>query len=351
MAQEWHIDGPKVLDIGDEHERVTRLVVALVAGRVDVVTHDDSPTARVEVTEIEGLPLQVRWNGGKLTVTHGTELDKKVLDLIKRTLDTVARNKVVVSISVPVETRTTVSTVSATALVSGVREAVKANTVSGSMTLSDLVGDLDLNTVSGDVECTDIVGPVKVNAVSGTVTIQSGHLPRVKITTVSGDIALDLTSGTSDISSNSVSGDVTVRAPLTGYDVEANTASGQVVVDGHKVGRHGRAQARSGGNGGHSHRYYGHDQGGHLHEGDGALKIKANALSGSIVVLRATPQDGPTPQDRPASQDALPPHALAPHAPAPDAPTQHIPRDPTTPMPSHPQDHPEGWGDDRPAVG
>ena len=55
-AQEWRIEGPRVLDIGGEGERVERLEVGIVAGRVDVVTHDDSPTARVEVTEVEGLP-------------------------------------------------------------------------------------------------------------------------------------------------------------------------------------------------------------------------------------------------------------------------------------------------------
>ena len=316
MAQEWQIDGPRTLDVGDEHERVTKLVVGLVGGRVDVVTHDDSPTARIEVTEIDGVPLLVRWNGGKLTVTHGKDSDKNVLDMIRRTLENFTRNKVVVSISVPAETRTTVGTVSATALISGIREEVTANTVSGSMTLSDLVGDLDLNTVSGDVACTDAVGSLKVNAVSGSVTIQSGNLPRVRITTVSGDIGLDLTSGTSDISSNSVSGDVTVRAPLTGFDVEGNTVSGRVVVDGRKVSRGGQ---------------HGKDRGGRIREGDGALKIRANAVSGNVVVLRAGSTTG--------IQDAV-----VEDRPVPAGPT---PQD----SPPHPQDHPAGWGDGRPVVG
>ena len=57
MAQEWQIDGPKVLDIGDEFETVSKLKIGLVAGRVDIVTHDDSPTARLEVHEVEGRPL------------------------------------------------------------------------------------------------------------------------------------------------------------------------------------------------------------------------------------------------------------------------------------------------------
>ncbi len=213
QARQWRIEGPKVLDIGDEHERVMRLTVAVVGGRVDVVTHDDSPTARVEVTEVEGLPLVVSWDGGTLRVTHGKDSDKNVLDMLRRTFESVGRSTVRVSISVPVETRTAVSTVTAAALVSGVRAGVKANTVSGTLTLSDLHGDLDLNTVSGNVECHGLSGPLTVNAISGAVTVQGSDLPTVRINTVSGDIVLDLRTAHSNVRSNSVSGDVTVRAP------------------------------------------------------------------------------------------------------------------------------------------
>ena len=251
---------------------------------VDVVTHDDSPTARVEVTEVEGLPLVVSLDGGTLKVTHGKDSDENVLNMLRRTFESIGRTRVRVSISVPLETRTAVSTVTAAALVSGVRAGVKANTVSGTLTLSDLHGDLDLNTVSGNVECHGLEGPLTVNAVSGTVTVQGSDLPTVRINTVSGDIALDLTTARSHVKSNSVSGDVTVRAPLTGFDVVGNTASGQVVVDGRQVTR----------DGGH-----GYAKGGHIREGDGALEIKANAVSGNIVVLRAGARGESGPQDAP----------------------------------------------------
>lgn len=120
VAQEWSIDGPRVLDIGDEHEQVTSLQVGVVAGRVDVVTHDDSPTARVEVTQVEGLPVRVRWDDGTLRVIHGKDDDANILDMLKRTFETFGRNRAVISISVPVATRASVSTVSAAAVVSGV---------------------------------------------------------------------------------------------------------------------------------------------------------------------------------------------------------------------------------------
>jgi len=353
MTQEWQIDGPKFLDIGDENERVRDLKVGVVGGRVDVVTHDDSPTARIEVTEVEGVPLLVTWEGatGTLKVTHGKDSDKNLLDMVKRTFENFSRNRVRVSISVPAETRTNVSTVSAEALVSGIRGTVKANTVSGTVTLSDLQGELDLNTVSGNVECNQLAGPLAVNAVSGAVTVQDSDLPRVKINTVSGDITLDLTTSRSQVKSNSVSGDVTVRAPLTGFDVVGNTASGQVVVDGRQLSRGGQ---------------HGHDKGGRLREGDGALEIKANAVSGNIVVLRAAargagrtgPQDNPPTGGAPADSAAT--TQLPQYGPG-ATPTTQLPRGPgTTPLPqdARPGEHPSDrssesspWGDDRPAVG
>ena len=307
-AQEWSIDGPRVLDIGDEHEQVTNLQVGIVAGRVDVVTHDDSPTARVEVTQVEGLPVRVRWDGRTLRVIHGKDDDAHLLDMLKRTFETFGRNRAVISISVPVATTASVSTVSAAAVVSGVRAKVSVNTVSGSVTINDVVGAIDLNTVSGAVDGDGLDGPTSINTVSGTVTLQGSRLPSVDANTVSGDIALDLTAGAARIQSNSVSGDVTVRAPLGGFHVEGRTATGHVVVDG-------RTLPRSGHNG-----FGGHGRGGRLTEGDGALKIEANAVSGSIVVLRST-GDGPghsTPQDRPAT-----PATTAPTGPAPqDSPPE-----------------------------
>ena len=321
-AQEWSIDGPRVLDIGDEHEQVKNLQVGIVAGRVDVVTHDDSPTARVEVTQVEGLPVRVRWNGGTLRVIHGKDDDDNILEMLKRTFESFGRNRAVISISVPVATQASVSTVSAAAVVSGVHEKVTVNTVSGTVTINDVVGAIDLNTVSGAVDGDDLDGPTSVNTVSGTVTLQGSRLPSVDANTVSGDIALDLTSGRARIQSNSVSGDVTVRAPLDGFDVEGHTATGQVIVDGRTLPKAGR-----GGFGGHG-------RGGRLSEGDGALKVQANAVSGSIVVLRSTGSTGSTgptgptgsdgPQDRPATpspapQDS-PPEAYRPFAPPSEQP-------------------------------
>jgi hypothetical protein len=271
MATEWQIDGPRVLDIGDENETVNRLKLALVAGRVDIVTHDDSPTARLEVHEVDGKPLLVTWDGSTLKVDHVKDKDGTIWDSVKLLGIDKGRRSARVSISVPASADVNASTVSAEALINGVRAKVKANTVSGSLTLDDIVGDVNANTVSGDIECHTLTGDFKGNSVSGALTVQASRLGQIRLNTVSGDITLDLTDGRAQIQSNSVSGDVTVRIPRGGgYDVAAHTAMGHVVIDGQSM--NGSAP---------------YQRGGQLTDGDKALVIKANSVSGNVVVLRA----------------------------------------------------------------
>src|SRR6478609_119573 len=242
MAEKWEIEGPKVLDIGGEGETVLALKVGLVGGRVDIVTHDDSATARLEVHEVVGRPLQVTWTGSTLRVSHVKDDDGNLFETLKRRFASFGDKQLSarVSLSVPSTTEVGVSTISAEALVNGVRAEVRANTVSGVLTLDDITGDVKANTVSGDIEC---------------------H---------------GLTSGTARISSNSVSGDVTVRIPPGGgFDVTARTASGQVVIDGRKVTIPGSNRP-----------------GGQMSDGDKALGVKAHSVSGNVVVLRARSGQG-----------------------------------------------------------
>ena len=287
MTQEWQIDGPKVLDIGDEHETVRKLQLGLVAGRVDIVTHDDSPTARLEVYEVEGgAPLLVTWDGSTLKISHVKDKNGSLWDGVRLMATDKGKRRARVSISVPATTRINASTVSAEALINGVRATVKANTVTGVITLDDITGNVDANTVSGDIECHGLEGDFNGNSISGALTVQASRLGQIRLNTISGDITLDLTDGRAQIQSNSVSGDVTVRIPPGGgYDVTARTATGHVVIDGQSM--NGSAP---------------YQRGGQLSVGDKALAIKANSVSGNVVVLRATDiQD-----TKPDVQDAAP---------------------------------------------
>lgn len=297
MTQEWQIDEPKVLDIGNENETVGKLKLGLVAGRVDIVTHDDSPTARLEVHEVAGQPLMVSWDGWTLKVSHVKDKDGSLWESVKSLGQDLGKRSARISLSVPATTHINASTVSAEALVNGTRGSVKANTVTGSLTLDDIVGDVDANTVGGDIECHALEGDLKANSISGELTVMASHLNNIKLNTVSGNFTLDLTDGHAQIQSNSVSGDITVRIPRGGgFDVTAHTAAGQVVIDGQSM--HGNAQ---------------HQRGGMLSEGDKALVIKANSVSGNIVVLRKNDiQDTSRIQDTPVHiQDTVPDSEIA----------------------------------------
>jgi len=271
MAEHWQIDEPKVIDVGTQDEVVTALSVALVGGHVDIVTHEDSPTARLEVHEVSGRPLEVTWNGTKLKITHVQDKDGNIWEALKSFSNSETRLSARISISVPTSARVSVGTVSAQALVNGVRAAVRGNTVTGSLTLDDIVGDVRANTVSGEIECHALAGDLSANTVSGAITVSASTLAGIKLNTLSGGITVDLLNGAATIGSNSVSGDVTVRVPSGhGYDVTAHTASGDIVIDGISM-RGERGQ-----------------RGGQLRDGDGALAIKANSVSGNVVVLRSS---------------------------------------------------------------
>jgi hypothetical protein len=270
MTQDWQIDGPKVLDIGGEFETVKKLSLGLVAGRVDIVTHDDSPTARLEVHEVDGPPLLVTWDGATVKVSHVKDKNGNLWESVKSFGQDMGRRSARLSVSVPATTQISASTVSADTLVNGIRARVKANTVTGAITLDDITGDVEAASVSGDIECHALSGDFKGNTVSGELTVQASRLDQISLNTVSADVTLDLTDGRARIQSNSVSGDVTVRIPRGGgFDVSARTAVGQVVIDGQSM--HGNAA---------------HQRGGVLNEGDKALVIKATSVSGNVVVLR-----------------------------------------------------------------
>lgn len=272
MAQQWEIDGPKVLDIGGEGERVDRLTVALVGGHIDVVTHD-SPTAQVEVQEVVGPPLKVTWNGHKLEISHVKHSGGNLWEALKGFGGSM-QIKARVSVAIPNDARTDINTVSAGTVVSGIHARTSLNTVSGDVTADDIDGRMEINGVSGTFEGHQLRGRLEANTVSGSITVHDSFLDPIELNGVSGDITLDLTNNSTRVESNTVSGDVTVRVPSGGgYRVNVSTMSGAAIVDGVKLG-------------GKWHR------GGEARDGDESLRLEASSVSGDVVVLRAA-QGGP----------------------------------------------------------
>ncbi len=305
MARQWLLDTPQVLDLAPEGGRVRSVVVALVAGEVSVVADERLPSGRVEVGQVEGLPLRVSWDGRTLKVLHGKRSEQTVVDVLKRLAQSLSGNRATVTIRVPPGAKAVVSTVSAPTTIAGLQRPVTVNTVSGALTLRDLAGKVSVNTVTGAVQCTRLHGEARLVTVSAPVTVQSSDLTSAKLNTVGGPVTLELTNGRAQVSANTVSGDVTVRAPFTGYAVTANTAGGHVVVDGQPLQR-----TASGGTGPSAPGSSG--TGWALHAGDESFAVHANVGSATVTVVR-TPGSGSGPQDaaypepsEPGLQDAPP---------------------------------------------
>jgi len=264
MSEEsWVVTGPQVIDVDEARS----LRVQLVAGRVDVVTHD-LPGVRIEVHSVDGRPLEVSLVGGELRVGYPFTLGgwEGFLEKFRNFRD---KDRVDVSIAVPRDLPTRVGTVSADGLLAGLEAAASVSTVSGSLVVDGTRGTLGADTVSGEVAVRDHHGDLTINTVSGEMAA-SGALTRVQANTVSGELSLDVTAGSTSIDASSVSGDVTVRLPAgEGVHVTAHALGGRLVVDGQEHGAGMMPGRRV-----------------DLTTGDGSSRVCANTVSGHVTLLR-----------------------------------------------------------------
>jgi hypothetical protein len=219
----WKISEPRQIDF---EEPVDELHVRIVNGTVNVVGSDETAT-RVEISRLEGPPLQVRREGGKLVVAYEDLPWKGFLKWLDRKG---WRRDVEVSVSVPARARLSVGVVGASAVVSGVRGRTDLRGVSGDATLVGLSGPVFTETVSGSVEAQRLSGGLRFHSVSGDLTFIDGSGSPIKADSVSGAMILDLRSGAgepSEIRLSSVSGELAIRLPEDAdTEVDAKTTSG-----------------------------------------------------------------------------------------------------------------------------
>jgi hypothetical protein len=232
MAQEkWLLEGPKTIDI----ERVGRLKVALVAGQIDIIGHDE-PGARVEVHSVSGRDLKVSIEGDTLEIDHPQLRWDNFLDVFTWSKGS-ARAEV--SVMVPRAVALRFGAVSATALISGLESDLNVSTVSGDVILDGVHGDLNYTTVGGELSARDHVGKISAKTVSGDVTV-SGEVTAVTTETVNGDVLLDITGVPDELRVSTVSGGVTVRldeATPAAYTI--NRVGGRLQLDDHEFTRGG----------------------------------------------------------------------------------------------------------------
>ncbi|WP_392672511.1 DUF4097 domain-containing protein [Streptomyces sp. LN785] len=267
----WTVAEPQKLTFD---EPVTALSVRIVNGTVNVVGTDE-PTARLEVSAVEGPPLIVTQQDGVLTVAY----EGLPWNGFLKWFDPKGWHRsAVVSLAVPAGSAVEVGVVGAGAVVSGIRGRTDVRGVSGDSTLVGLTGPVLAETVSGGVEAQAVNGALRFKSVSGDLTVIEGAGALVRAESVSGNMVLDLdpTGEPTDIRLTTVSGEVAIRLPHPAdATVEANTASGSVsngFEDLRVSGQWGAKKIT-----------------GTLGAGTG--KLRATTISGSIALLRRPPAE------------------------------------------------------------
>ncbi len=274
MSEQWSVSGPEVIEVGGPGDEPRRLDVRIISGQVDVIAHDDLQNITVEVTAVDGLPLDVSWQDGTLDIAHPRLRWESLVQSVSE-WDGRRRASVEVSIAVPRGVEVHLGTVSAEGLLSGTTATAQVRTVSGTVVVNGVTGPVDAKTVSGSIEVRDHRGPLVGTSVSGALTLHAVDLDHLRANTVSGALTVDLERAPATVVAKSVSGDVMVRIPAaTGYELTAKSVSGRVNAGGEQLARRpGKVE-------------------GVLSGGDGAVKISAQTVSGDVTLLHAAAAPG-----------------------------------------------------------
>jgi DUF4097 and DUF4098 domain-containing protein YvlB len=268
-ASEWTIEAPTNL----EFDEVTGLRVRLIAGSVAVLATTGKPS--LEVSSIEGDPLNVTYENGVLTVAHENLNWEGLLKWLRP-----QRHAATVTVSVPRKCQAQVGVVSAAAVMSGISARASVKSVSGGITLDGVTGDVDANTVSGPVEAQGINGKLNFNTVSGDLTLADGWMERLDVNGVSGDVTADLDlDPLGGMQVTTVSGEVMLRLPAEAdARVNLHSVSGDVRSEFAELRRSSAPASRS--------------VSGSLGAGSGQVSV--TTMSGRVMLLRRAergPQD------------------------------------------------------------
>jgi DUF4097 and DUF4098 domain-containing protein YvlB len=268
-ASEWTIEAPTSLEFDD----VTDVRVRLISGSVAVLATTAQPS--LEVSSVEGDPLNVTYEDGVLTVAHENLNWEGLLKWLRP-----QRHAATVTVSVPRKCQAQVGVVSATAVMSGISARASVKSVSGGITLDGVTGDVDANTVSGPVEAQGINGKLNFNTVSGDLTLADGWMERLDVNGVSGDVTADLDlDPLGGMQVTTVSGEVMLRLPAEAdARVNLHSVSGDVRSEFAELRRSSAPASRS--------------VSGSLGAGSGQVSV--TTMSGRVMLLRRAergPQD------------------------------------------------------------
>lgn len=265
----WSVSEPRNITIQQAVERVR---VRVVGGRVNVVgTH--SAQARLEVTALEGPPLDVSVDSGTLTLAHGGLPWEDFLSLFDRKG---WQRHVEITLAVPAHADLRLGVVTADAVVSGLTGRTEVRGVKSDTTLVGLTGSVRADTVSGNVELQGLTGALRFHSVSGGLTLMEGRNATVQADSVSGALVCDLATADqgTDLALVTVSGPIATRLPGSpDVTVEASSTSGATSSAFEELTATSAEDACAG-----------RRVAGRLGEGGGSLRLRS--VSGSVAVLR-----------------------------------------------------------------
>jgi hypothetical protein len=229
----WIIDAPKAV----EFDGVAALRVRVISGSVAVLASDGPPS--VDVASLDGQPLLVSHEAGILTISYEDLSWDGLLGWLRP-----QRHSADVTITVPAGCPVQLGVVNASAIVSGITANVSVKSVSGDLTLDGVTGTVDAKTVSGDLEARGLDGGLVFNSVSGDLTRAGGAVRDLDAKTANGKVTADVDlGGTGSLRVTTVSGEVAVRLPAsTSATVELRSNTGRV-----RAGFDGLVSARAAG--------------------------------------------------------------------------------------------------------
>jgi Putative adhesin len=279
MSQ-WRIDTPTKM----EFDGVTGLRVRLVGGSVAVLAAEGTST--VEVSQLEGDPLQVTFQDGMLTIAHENLSWEGLLKWLRP-----QRHAATVTVSVPRKCPAQVGVVNAAAVVSGIGARTSVKSVSGGITLDGVAGEVDANTVSGPLEAQGINGRLNFTTVSGDLTLADGWLERLDANAVSGDVTADVDlDPLGGMNVNTVSGEVVLRLPAEAdAQVNLHSVAGDVRSEFAELKRSSAPASRS--------------VSGSLGAGSGHVSV--TTMSGRVMLLRRAGSAGPGADQRPDNENEM----------------------------------------------
>ena len=276
----WTVDSPTTM----EFDGVTALRVRLVGGSVAVLAAEG--TSSLEVSSIEGDPLQVTFENGLLTIAHENLSWDGLLKWLRP-----QRHAATVTVSVPRKCPAQVGVVNAAAVVSGIGSRTSVKSVSGGITLDGVAGEVDANTVSAPLEAQGINGRLNFSTVSGDLTLADGWLERLDANAVSGDVTADVDlDPLGGMNVTTVSGEVVLRLPAEAdAQVNLHSVSGDVRSQFAELRRSSAPASRS--------------VSGSLGAGSGHVSV--TTMSGRVMLLRRAGSPDPRTDRRPDNENEM----------------------------------------------